>query len=156
VSRFRTSGPLHKINPWSRGLCWTCDQAEDDCPNYPLHWAGAGIAAAGLPASGRLGDEVEINQGRGSPYDLSMAERSPRVAVHLVPRMAAHRPGLGQRNSAAMRAGLTALDHRRDAAKLRRLAELEEEPIKRLLGKIAELHDRIADRLDALNKGQQS
>ena len=53
-----------------------------------------------------------------------------------------------------MRAGTIALDHRREAAKLRRLAELEEGPIKRVLGEIAELHDRIADRLDALNKGQ--
>jgi hypothetical protein len=53
-----------------------------------------------------------------------------------------------------MGAGLTALGHRREAAKLRRFADLEEGPIKRVLAEIAELHDRIADRLDALNKGQ--
>jgi hypothetical protein len=48
------------------------------------------------------------------------------------------------------------LDHRREATKFRRLAELEEEgPIRRALLEIAELHDRIADRLGAHNRGRK-
>jgi hypothetical protein len=53
-----------------------------------------------------------------------------------------------------MEAGPNALDHRKEATKFRRLAELEEGPIKRVLEEIARLHDLIADRLDAPNRDQ--
>jgi hypothetical protein len=53
-----------------------------------------------------------------------------------------------------MEAGPSALVHRKEAMKFRRLAESEEGPVKRVLEEIARLHDLIADRLDALNRGQ--